>query len=302
MTALDERNVAVDKVASGRKPVPSPPRIAVMMRKSGSRFRWIYTAVGVLLLCIMLFPVYWMVNSSFAPGGVTINTGLFTTHPTFDGYIAAFTQQGQSLAVSLFISLASVVLCLAISAPAAFAVAHFELRGVKWFLGAILVTQMIPGIVIANALYSFYNSIGLLNSLFGLILADSTAGIPFAVLVMSAFMQALPKELVEAARVDGASYFRAFVSVVLPVSKNALITAALFTFLHAWGDFLFALTLTTTPATRPITLSIYNYIGSEVVQWNSVMATAVLASIPAVIFLIFAQKYIAAGTTNGALK
>lgn len=250
----------------------------------------------------MLFPIYWMINSSVAPGGVTIGGGLFTTQPTLDGYVAAIREQGHSLLISVIISLSSVVLCLVISAPAAFAVAHFQLRGVKFFLAAILVTQMIPGIVVANALYSLYNSLGLLNSIFGLILADSTAGIPFAVLVMSAFMQALPKELVEAARVDGAGYWRAFFYVVLPVSKNALITAAVFTFLHAWGDFLFALTLTTTPDVRPVTLGIYTFIGSEVVQWNAVMATAVLASIPAVIFLIFAQKYIAAGTTSGSLK
>jgi multiple sugar transport system permease protein len=301
MTNLKEKNMSV-AVSAPPASVATPASRTSSKRRGPGVTRWIYMAIGIVFLCIMLFPVYWMVNSSFAPDGITINTGLFTTHPTIDGYTSVFAEQGRSLGISLIISVASVILCLAISAPAAFAVAHFELRGVKWFLAAILVTQMIPGIVIANALYSLYNSLGLLNSLFGLILADSTAGIPFAVLVMSAFMQALPKELVEAARVDGAGYFRAFIHIVLPVSKNALITAALFTFLHAWGDFLFALTLTTTPDIRPITLSIYNYIGSDVVQWNSVMATAVLASIPAVAFLIFAQKYIAAGTTNGALK
>lgn len=260
------------------------------------------TIVGVLLVAGMLFPFYWMVNSSFAPTGTTLNRDPFPIHPTFDGYAKAIAEQGHALMISMIIALSAVVLCLLISAPAAFAIAHFRLRGIRVFLGVILVTQMIPGIVVANALYSLYNTVGLLNSLPGLILANATSGIPFAVLVMSAYMQSLPKELVEAARVDGAGYWRAFFSIVLPVSKNALVTAAIFTFLHGWGDFLFALTLTTTDAVRPVTLSLYNYISSDYIQWNAVMATATLASIPALAFLIFAQKYIAAGTSSGALK
>ncbi|GGD26725.1 sugar ABC transporter permease [Microbacterium faecale] len=250
----------------------------------------------------MLFPFYWMVNSSFAPTGTTLTRSIIPLEPTFDGYIKAFSQQGKALATSATIAVSSVVLCLAISAPAAFAVAHFRLRGIRLILGFILITQMIPGIIVANSLYTLYNSWGLLNSIPGLVLANATTSIPFAVLVMSAYMQALPRELIEAARVDGASYFRAFVSIVLPVSKNAIMTAAIFTFMDAWGDFLFALTLTTTDDVRPVTLSLYNYISSDYIEWNAVMATATLASIPALAFLLFAQKYIAAGTSSGALK
>jgi multiple sugar transport system permease protein len=161
---------------------------------------------------------------------------------------------------------------------------------------------MIPGIVVANALYSAYNDLGLLNSIPGLILADSTAGIPFAILIMRAFMGGIPTEVVEAARVDGAGPVRAFVSVVMPMSRNALITGALFTFLFTWSDFLFALTLTTTEDVRPVTLGIYQYIGAYVNDWSSVMATAVLASIPAVVLLLVAQRYVAAGVTGGAVK
>lgn len=260
------------------------------------------TVLGFLFVSAMLFPFYWMVNSSFAPTGTTLTRNIIPLDPTFDGYIKAFTQQGSALAISATIALSSVVLCLAISAPAAFAVAHFRLRGIRLILGFILITQMIPGIVVANSLYTLYNSWGLLNSIPGLVLANATTSIPFAVLVMSAYMQALPRALIEAARVDGASYFRAFISIVLPVSKNAIMTAAIFTFMDAWGDFLFALTLTTTDSVRPVTLSLYNYISSDYIEWNAVMATATLASIPALAFLLFAQKYIAAGTSSGALK
>jgi multiple sugar transport system permease protein len=169
-------------------------------------------------------------------------------------------------------------------------------------LFGILISQMIPGIVVANALYSVYTNLGLLNSIPGLILADSCLGIPFGILLMRAFMTTLPPALMEAAQVDGAGPVRVFWSIVLPLSRNALITAALFTFLFSWGDFLFALTLTSTDDVRPITLGLYTYVGAFVTDWSSVMATAVMASLPAVVLLVIAQKYVAAGTTAGAVK
>jgi multiple sugar transport system permease protein len=194
------------------------------------------------------------------------------------------------------------VFSLLLAAPAAYALAHFKVRFAGAVLLGILISQMIPGIVVANALYSAFSDLGLLNTVWGLILADSTAGIPFAMLILRAFMLGIPSEVVEAAWVDGAGPIRSFVSVVLPMSRNALVTAALFTFLFTWGDFLFALTLTTTENVRPVTLGLFTYIGSYVKDWSSVMATAVLASIPALVLLVVAQRYVAAGTTAGAIK
>ena len=143
---------------------------------------------------------------------------------------------------------------------------------------------------------------GLLNSIPGLILADSTAGIPFAILIIRAFMISMPARGRRGGPGRRRGPLRAFVSIVLPMSRNALVTAGLFTFLFAWGDFLFALTLTTTEDVRPVTLGLYKYIGTYVNDWSSVMATAVLASIPAIVLLVVAQRYVAAGTTAGAVK
>lgn len=263
---------------------------------------WPMTVLGIIFLGIMVFPVYWMINSSLQGNSGAANTEWFPFHPTFAGYEAAFQQQGQNLLTSLIISLSSVVLTIIVAAPAAYGLARFKMKGVTVFVFVLLITQMIPTIVIANALYTLFNNWGLLNSYAGLILADSAAQIPFAIILMRAFMVSIPQGLVEAALVDGANNFRAFVSIVVPISKNAIITAALFTFLGVWGDFLFALTLTSTPAVRPITLGIYNYIGANVSQWGPVMATAVMASVPAGILLILAQKYIAAGALGGAIK
>lgn len=263
---------------------------------------WYLTVLGIIFLGVMVFPLYWMINSSLQANAGAANTAWFPFHATFAGYQAAIEQQGQNLVTSLIIAVGTVLLTIVIATPAAYGLARFRMRGMTTFVFVLLITQMIPTIVIANALYTLFNNWGLLNSYVGLILADSAAQIPFAIILIRAFMGSVPPELVEAALVDGANNFRAFVSIVVPISKNAIVTAALFAFLGAWGDFLFALTLTSTPEVRPITLGIYNYLGANVQQWGPVMATAVLASIPAGFLLIIAQKYIAAGALGGALK
>ncbi|HEY0247055.1 MAG TPA: carbohydrate ABC transporter permease [Gryllotalpicola sp.] len=264
--------------------------------------KWPMTVLGVVFLAIMVFPIYWMINSSLQANSGAASTAWFPIHPTLSGYAAALRQQGGNLVTSLIIALSAVVLTLVVATPAAYGLARFRMRGMTVFVLVLLITQMIPTIVISNALYALFNDWGLLNSYLGLILADSALQIPFAIILMRAFMASIPQSLVEAALVDGANNFRAFLAIVVPISKNAIITAALFTFLGAWGDFLLALTLTSTPAVRPITLGIYNYIGANVTQWGPVMATAVIASIPAGVLLIIAQKYIAAGALGGAIK
>jgi multiple sugar transport system permease protein len=169
-------------------------------------------------------------------------------------------------------------------------------------LVGLLITQMIPGIVITNGLFPIYNSVGLVNSYLGLILADASLGIPFCMLLMRSFMVNIPTSLLEAARIDGASEFRVFRAIVVPLSRNALVTAAVFAFLFAWSDFLFALTLTTGSSLMPITLSMYQFVGAHTQSWGALMATATLASIPAAALLVIAQRYIASGVTGGAVK
>jgi multiple sugar transport system permease protein len=270
--------------------------------RSGTRRRGLRTAIAIVLLALMLFPVYWMLNISLQSTGGTLATSFFPTQPSLDGYRAAIEDQGGNLVTSLIIAVGTVVLSLVIAAPCAYALAQFRFRWISWALLAILISQMIPGIVIANALYTVYERIGLLNSIPGLIIANSAAGVPFGILIMRSFMLALPPSIVEAARVDGAGLVRAFLSIVLPISRNSLITVGLFTFIFAWGDFLYALTLTTTGDIVPVTLGIYTYLGAHISNWSAVMATAMLASIPAIILLVMAQKYIAAGVSGGAVK
>ncbi|WP_374208980.1 carbohydrate ABC transporter permease [Microbacterium sp. CIAB417] len=269
-------------------------------RRSGKNL--VYTVLGIVFLAIMLFPVYWMINASLQPSGNTLTATLFPLNPSFAGYEKAIADQGANLITSLIISIGTVILSLAIAAPAAYALAQFRYRWINVALLAVLIAQMIPGIVIANALYAAYNDLGILNTIPGLILADATSAIPFSIMILRAFMMSVPASIIEAARVDGAGHFRAFWSIVLPVARNSLITAGLFAFLFSWSDFLFALTLTTTEDITPVTLGIYQYLGTQVANWSAVMATAVLSSIPAILLLVLAQRYIAAGATGGAVK
>ncbi|MEU6840455.1 carbohydrate ABC transporter permease [Streptomyces sp. NPDC046716] len=269
---------------------------------SGPKRRWGATVAGVVILLVMLFPLYWMINTALQP-----ESGLLEVSPVphsldLSGFSSAISEQGGHLLTSLAVALGAVVICLAIAAPAAYGLAQFRLPGTKSIVFGTLITQMVPGIVIANALYSAYVDLGLVNSYFGLMLADASLGIPFAIVLMRSFMVAIPKEVIEAAEVDGASKVRTFVQVVLPMSRNSLITAGLFSFLYAWSDFMFALTLNTTDDVKPVTLGIYQYIGAHVGDWGSVMAASVLSAIPAAVLLVLAQKYIAAGITGGSVK
>ena len=260
------------------------------------------TVLGLAFLTIMLFPVYWMVNASLQPGVSTADLRILPVSPGLGGYREAVASQGGNLVTSLVVSLGAVAVCLCVATPAAYALSLHRVRRSGPILFVLLLSQMIPGIIIANALYSAYNTLGVLNTVPGLILADSALGIPFSILIIRAFMSAIPVSILEAARVDGAGRLRVFLSIVLPLSRNALVTAALFSFLFAWSDFLFALTLDSSSAARPVTLGIYQYIGGFVASWGSVMATATMASLPAAILLVVAQKYVAAGATGGAVK
>lgn len=262
------------------------------------------TIVGIVLVALMLFPVYWMVNSSLQGNENLLETQWFPFDLDLRGYRQAIDSQLGNLITSLIVSVGAVIVCLAIAAPAAYGLSRVTVRmpGTGVFIILLIITQMIPGIVIANGLFPLYNNLGLVNTYGGLILADASHGVPFCILLMRAFMLNIPSSLLEAARIDGASELRVFTSIVLPISRNSLVTAAVFAFLFAWSDFLFALTLTSDGSVVPITLSMYQFVGAHTQSWAALMATAALASIPAAFLLVIAQRYIAAGVTGGAVK
>jgi multiple sugar transport system permease protein len=262
------------------------------------------TALGLVLTAVMLFPVYWMLNVSFTRDQDMRKSppDLFPVHGTLEGYRKVLDEQLPYLGTSLVVGLGTVVLTVALAAPAGYALAKLRPRGGGILSFLFLVAQMIPGIIMAMGFYAIYLQLGLLQSVPGLIVADSTLAVPFAVLIFTAFMSGIPGELLQAAQMDGAGPLRTFRSVVLPMSRNAVVTVSLFAFLWSWSDFVFASTLAGGGAHEPITLGIYHYIGNNNQEWNAIMATAVVASLPATVILVLAQRYVAAGVTAGAVK
>ncbi|MCF4121353.1 carbohydrate ABC transporter permease [Antribacter sp. KLBMP9083] len=269
-----------------------------MVRRS-----WWKAPVAVALTALMLFPVYWMINVSFTRRESIRSGDVVPADFTLDHYAVVLRDQLPYLGTSIVVGLGTVAVTLAVAAPAAFALARLAVPGRRVLNFALIVAQMVPAVVMSLGFYSIYNRIGLLNTIPGLVLADSTIAVPFAVMLLSAFMAGIPREMLQAAQLDGASTWRTFRSVVMPISRNSVITASLFAFLWAWSDFLFASTLNREGGDlRPITMGIYHYIGAQNQEWGPMMATAVVASVPAAVLLVVAQKYVAAGVTAGAVK
>ena len=265
---------------------------------------WLAGITALVALAILLFPVYAVIVGSFENNAQLLGThyNFFPPTPTLANYRNVISTQGSHILSSLIIGVATAILTLAIALPAAHALARYRFRVTVAVVASLLVAQILPSIVIANSLFVVYHKLHLLNSYPGLILADASYAVPFSILVMRAFMLGLPTDVLQAARVDGATEWGTFVRIVLPMSRSAIITVALFAFLNGWGDFIFALTLLNGSTLQPITLSIYNYIGVFSEDLGGAMALAVFAILPAAMMLIAAQRYIAAGLTVGSVK
>ena len=260
------------------------------------------TVASVAILLVYLFPIAFMISASLQPGVTSANIEWIPAAPALDGYGTVFADGLQSLSVSLIVATGSVALTLVIAVPAAYALSRFRSRAVSLALVLLLLAQMIPSIVLANSFYAMFNSWGILNSYVGLILADSTAGVPFAVIVLRAFMLRLDHDVVEAGKLDGLGPVGSLLRIVVPLSRNAIITAGVFTFLFAWGDLLFGLTLVTQDQMYPMTVFVYALTSSQVTSWAAVMAASLVASLPALLVVFGAQRYIKAGIAVGSGK
>ncbi|MDA8355366.1 MAG: carbohydrate ABC transporter permease [Actinomycetota bacterium] len=263
---------------------------------------------GLAITAVMMLPIYFTAESSLEPTSViqALSQSLLPSHFVLSNYRLAFDTESGSIVTSLLIALGAVVLSVGVGLPAAYGLTKLGyLKNRAVVSGAImvlLVTQMIPGISLTLAFYKLFLHLHLLNSVLGLIIADSTYGMPFASLVLRAYMGSIPVELSDAAYVDGASEWRTFRSVVAPLAVPAIITAGLFVFLFAWGDFLYAYTLTAGGNVTPLTKGLLNFFNNNTVNWGGVLATVVLAAIPSGLILAFGQRYVLGGLRAGALK
>lgn len=276
-----------------------------MTRVKRSRaLSWLCTLAAAAALVLVLFPVYAIIVGSFESTN-TLFSGTFYWLPhaaTLDNYSTVIHAQSANVVTSLVVGLGTALLALVVAVPAAYALSKYRLRVTVILVSSLLVAQIVPSIVLATSLFIVFHRINLVNSYPGLIIADGTYAVPFAILVLRAFLFSLPNELLYAARVDGATEWQAFRMIVIPLARSAVITVAVFAFLAGWGDFIFALTILNGSGIEPITLGIYTYLGNYSTDWGAVMAAGVFAMVPAAILLVVAQRYIASGLTAGSVK
>lgn len=276
-----------------------------MTRVKRSRaLSWLCTLAAAAALVLVLFPVYAIIVGSFESTN-TLFSGTFYWLPhaaTLDNYSTVIHAQSANIVTSLVVGLGTALLALVVAVPAAYALSKYRLRVTVILVSSLLIAQIVPSIVLATSLFIVFHRINLVNSYPGLIIADGTYAIPFAILVLRAFLFSLPNELLYAARVDGATEWQTFRMIVIPLARSAVITVAVFAFLAGWGDFIFALTILNGSGIEPITLGIYTYLGNYSTDWGAVMAAGVFAMVPAAILLVVAQRYIASGLTAGSVK
>jgi multiple sugar transport system permease protein len=276
-----------------------------MTRLQSSRaLRWLCTLATIAALVVVLFPVYAVVVGSFESTNTLFSgTYYWLPHaPTLDNYRTVIQAQSGSVLTSLIVGVGTALLALVVAVPAAYALAKYRLRVTVVIVSSLLVAQIVPSIVLATSLFIIFHWVHLVNTYPGLIIADGTYAIPFSILVLRAFFFSLPNEVMQAARVDGASEWQTFRRIVVPLARSAVITVAVFAFLNGWGDFIFALTVLNGSTIEPITLGIYTYLGNYSTDWGAVMASAAFAMVPAAIMLVLAQRYIASGLTAGSVK
>lgn len=276
-----------------------------MTRVKRSRaLSWLCTLAAAAALVLVLFPVYAIIVGSFESTN-TLFSGTFYWLPhaaTLDNYSTVIHAQSANVVTSLVVGLGTALLALVVAVPAAYALSKYRLRVTVILVSSLLVAQIVPSIVLATSLFIVFHRINLVNSYPGLIIADGTYAVPFAILVLRAFFFSLPNELLYAARVDGATEWQTFRMIVIPLARSAVVTVAVFAFLAGWGDFIFALTILNGSGIEPITLGIYTYLGNYSTDWGAVMAAGVFAMVPAAILLVVAQRYIASGLTAGSVK
>lgn len=269
------------------------------------RKEWILNSLAVVFVLLFLFPVYWMVVTSLKK-----QAEIFQFPPTFWPEVFQFqsyasivqTGVGQNFMNSFLISFVTMLLVVGLAVPCAYGLARYRVKGMKLFILLFLVTQMLPPTVILTPLFILFDSTHILNTYLGPILACATLGIPFSVLILRTFFLGIPKELEDAAKIDGCNRFMSFLRIVVPISMPGIVVSAAISFLFTWGDLIFSITFNRSQELWPLTAGIYNAIGRYGIEWNNLMAFASLAVFPVMVLFISLQKHLVRGLTSGAMK
>jgi len=277
------------------------------MNVGRQRRRRAATVLGALLVGVYLFPVYWMVTASIKtqvdlraipPQLVPLRPDFSTWAERIFGDPRVFHYIGNSFVVAL----GTMTLTVVLSAPAAYGLASLPLRGKQVLMMLSLSSLMFPAIMLATPLFVIFSRLHLTDSLLGLVLADTTLALPYAIVLLRPIFAAIPTEIAEAALIDGCNRFRAFAQVVLPLAVPGVSTVAVIAFLWGWGDLVFALTLTGDESKRVVTTGLWGFFGANTSDWNGAMAFSTLAMIPPLVVFLFTQHKVTAGSVAGGVK
>ena len=290
-------------------PIAPTPVAPVASRGRGRRrrtrqFGW--NLLGLLVLAVMVFPVYWMVATAFKPGQqiLSYTPQWIPTHPTLSNFRDAIHQPFFWNAVknSLIVVSAVVALSVVLAFLASLALAKFRFYGRKAFIVLILGVQMVPLAALIIPLYILMSRLGQIDKLTGVIAMYLTFVLPFTVWTMRGFLLGIPKELEEAAMVDGATRFGAFVRVLLPLVGPGLVATSIFAFIQAWNEFIIAYVFLHTPEKQTLMVWLASFTTLRGTDWGPLMAGATLSALPVVVFFLLVQRRIAFGLTAGSVR
>lgn len=276
------------------------------------RLRLIALHVAVTALCFAtLYPVLWVVKMALSlDAGASPSPSPLPTHLTlrhFQDVLGNTDLQGRwlfgrQLFASLFISSLSTLIGVCLAVTAAYAISRFKFPGKELGLQGLLVTQMFPATLMLVAVYELLQKLHLLDTWTGLVLVYSTTSLPFCIWMLKGYFDALPKELEEAALMDGASHSQVFFKVVLPLSRPALAVTALFSFMNAWNEYILAATLLNDEARFTLPVALQRYVGEYKTEWGHFAAGALVISIPVMALFFALQKNLVGGLTAGGVK
>ncbi len=259
----------------------------------------------ILLALIFLFPLLTMVSTAFKLPSDVFHAppSLWPKEWTLANFAEAFDQipVWQYLANTLFISGMSVLGTVLACPLVAYALAKVRWRGAKPLLIVVLATMMLPPQVTMIPIFLIWNGLGAVGTYLPLII-PAFLGTPFFIFLIRQFLLGVPDELIEAARIDGASEFRTYATIVLPIARPAIITAAIFQFMWAWTDFLNPLIYLNDASTYTLSIGLYSFFGQNTVAWGPLMAACVLFTLPALLLFLLGQRFFIGGISTGALK
>jgi multiple sugar transport system permease protein len=295
MEAASAAAPTATQTAARKKPVSAGPKTPW----------WLWLCVAAIVVFCLL-PFYWLVNISLKTGSDLSGSDIVPPNPSLDNYQSIFESSSftKALRNSAIVSLVTTFLGIVVGSFAAYALARLRMRGKAILLAIVLSITTFPQIAIAAPLFRLWADIGLYNTLIGLVIPYLTFALPLSIYILVSFFREIPKDLEEAALVDGATHFEAFRKVVVPLAAPGLATTAILTFIAAWNEFLLATTLTTSPSARTTPVAISQFTGSSQfeVPLGTQSAASVVISIPLIILVLLFQKRIVAGLTAGAVK